>query len=393
MGELPVALVVARNAHDRTGAVPHQHVVGDPDRHLLLIARIDRIGPGEDPRLPRICPGTLDLALESGLGDIGIDRFSLFIGGDHADEGMFRRKHAEGRAEHRVGASGEDLQFRFVPVDGEGGIGTFRTTDPIALHRLDRLGEADLFEPLQETVCVGGDPQHPLLHRLANHLVAAALALAIDHFIVGENGTQLGAPVDIRFFPIGEPILEQFEKNPLGPVVIARIGGREFPIPVVGESHRLELGAVHLDVLACRDIGVNPPLDRVLLRRQAERIPAHRMENVETLHPLEASDDVSRGVTDGMADVQPRPRWVGEHVEDVVFRQIGSLARLEEFLFLPVALPLRLDFLRVVGHRLAFPRPGPGLTGRQDRQRPVSLSIHRAARQVVIVTTPPLSRL
>ena len=32
--ELPVTLVVARNGHDRAGAVPGQHVVGDEDRHL-----------------------------------------------------------------------------------------------------------------------------------------------------------------------------------------------------------------------------------------------------------------------------------------------------------------------------------------------------------------------
>ena len=30
-------------------------------------------------------------------------------------------------------------------------------------------------------------------------------------------------------------------------------------------------------------------LDRVLLRRQAERVPAHRMQHIEALHPLVAA--------------------------------------------------------------------------------------------------------
>ena len=35
------------NGHDRTGTISHQYIVGDPDRDLLAIDRIDRISTGK----------------------------------------------------------------------------------------------------------------------------------------------------------------------------------------------------------------------------------------------------------------------------------------------------------------------------------------------------------
>ena len=40
-GELIVALVMRWDAHDRAGAIVHQNVVGNPDRHLLTAERIN----------------------------------------------------------------------------------------------------------------------------------------------------------------------------------------------------------------------------------------------------------------------------------------------------------------------------------------------------------------
>ncbi len=74
--------------------------------------------------------------------------------------------------------------------------------------------------------------------------------------------------------------------------------------------------------------GCWPDLDRVLLRRQTECVPAHRMQNVEAAHAFVARDDVSGGVTFGMSDVQTRAARIRKHVEDVKFR----LRRIEIFL-------------------------------------------------------------
>jgi hypothetical protein len=61
-------------------------------------------------------------------------------------------------------------------------------------------------------------------------------------------------------------------------------------------------------------------LDRVLFRRQAEGIPADRMQDIESLRALVTGDDVRRRVPLGMADVQAGARRIRKHVEHVVFR-------------------------------------------------------------------------
>ncbi len=90
-------------------------------------------------------------------------------------------------------------------------------------------------------------------------------------------------------------------------------------------------------------------LDGVLLRGQAEGVPAHRVQDVEALHPLVAADDVGGGVAFRMADVQARAAGVGEHVEHVVLRLRGIEIRIaraggaEGLLGLPAGLPFGLE--------------------------------------------------
>src|SRR5207237_1771113 len=71
------------------------------------------------------------------------------------------------------------------------------------------------------------------------------------------------------------------------------------------------------DVLAGGDGGMLAWLDRLWFRRHAECVPAHRMKDVAAAHAFVARHNVSRGVTFGMPDVQPRAARVREHVEDV----------------------------------------------------------------------------
>src|SRR6476646_7159346 len=95
-------------------------------------------------------------------------------------------------------------------------------------------------------------------------------------------------------------------------------------------------------------------LDRILFRRQAECVPAHRMKDVAAAHAFVARHNVSRGVTFGMPDVQPRAARIREHVEDVEL----WLGAIEIFLawiggvkcpaFIPKALPLGLESLVLI---------------------------------------------
>ena len=62
---------------------------------------------------------------------------------------------------------------------------------------------------------------------------------------------------------------------------------------------------------------------RGILRRQPERIPAHRMQHGEALRPLVARDHVAQRVVAHVAHVDPAGR-IGKHLEHVVLGSTGS---------------------------------------------------------------------
>ena len=98
--------------------------------------------------------------------------------------------------------------------------------------------------------------------------------------------------------------------------------------------------------------GMGAVLDRGVLGRQAEGVPAERMQHVEAAHPLHARDDVADHVVADVADVRV-PRRVGEHLEAVELRLGRVLGDLEGRARPPAVLPLLLDCLGlVVGHDL-----------------------------------------
>ena len=66
-------------------------------------------------------------------------------------------------------------------------------------------------------------------------------------------------------------------------------------------------------------LGVRAGLDRGVLRRQAERVPAERMQHVEAAHPLRARHHVADDVVADVADVRVARR-VGEHLQAVELR-------------------------------------------------------------------------
>ena len=95
---------------------------------------------------------------------------------------------------------------------------------------------------------------------------------------------------------------------------------------------------------------VDAVLDGVVLGRQAERVPAHRVQHAEPLHPLPARDDVGRGVALAVADVQARAGRVGEHVQRVELRLRGIGWGLVQPGLAPARLPFGLNGSVLVGH-------------------------------------------
>ncbi len=127
------------------------------------------------------------------------------------------------------------------------------------------------------------------------------------------------------------------------------------------------------------DARVRAGLDRVLLGGQPERVVAHRVQDVEAVHPLEARVHVGGDVAERVPDVEPDPARVREHVEHeharpfrdvarILAQQAGAVGRVEDVLAVPTVLPLVLD---LVGERggVAMRRNFVGHIGRGYRPR------------------------
>src|SRR3954465_1733761 len=76
------------------------------------------------------------------------------------------------------------------------------------------------------------------------------------------------------------------------------------------------------------------------------------MQDIEPSHTLVTGDDIGRGITFRMADMQSLAGRIGEHVQHIEFRPGAILVRPERRVFLPVALPLGLNSFGIVNHQM-----------------------------------------
>ena len=99
---------------------------------------------------------------------------------------------------------------------------------------------------------------------------------------------------------------------------------------------------------------MNSSLNSVLLCRQTKGIKPHGMKDIEPSHPSLPCDDIAADITNRVAHMEPSPRGVWEHVEDVVFRPIGikvivpRIGCTESSSFVPPGLPFPLDVARFI---------------------------------------------
>ena len=97
-------------------------------------------------------------------------------------------------------------------------------------------------------------------------------------------------------------------------------------------------------------------LDGGVLRRQAEGVPAHRVQHVETAHALEPREEIADGVDADVAHVNAA-RGVREHLEAVELRAARVFDGAELFALVPDTLPLRFDLAERIAigrHRVEF---------------------------------------
>ena len=183
-----------------------------------------------------------------------------------------------------------------------------------------------------------------------HHLAAAALAHAVDNFLVGQHALAAGAPVDVHFLLVSQTVLVQLQEDPLGPLVVLGVGGVDLTIPVKGEAQRLELAAEMIHVALGDDGRVDVVLHGEVLGGQTEGIPAHGVQHVVAVFTALAAYHVQRGVAAGMADVQACTRGIRELHKGIELGLFVVDLDVEGLFVLPHLLPLGFNSLVIVFH-------------------------------------------
>src|SRR5680860_1382576 len=155
-------------------------------------------------------------------------------------------------------------------------------------------------------------PDHPLAKAVAKTNPDASAfiaecqrhgttAAAVDHLLVGEHGLVDRVPVDLPRLAVDQARFQHVEEQALLLVVIIEVAGGQLACPIERQAHAFELAAHGGDVVVGPFGGMNAALYGRVFRRQAEGVPAHRMQHVVALRAHIAGHDVAHGVVPHMA--------------------------------------------------------------------------------------------
>ena len=309
--EIEVALVMRRHGHDCARAVRGKHVVRNEYGEPVSIHRVNSNDP-IDPhtRLFLVELRALEVAFRGGLPLVRANIIGILHG---AGRQPFRHKPVFGRQHHvcgsekRVAARCEhrhDIASAAISLNLEIDERACRFPDPVALHLLDALRPVKAVKVGKQPLRIRSYPEHPLAHWTALNRMVPAFGTPVYDLLVRENRAKRGTPVHRHLRDIGESLPVELLEYPLRPPVVPGVGGVDLAVPIVRKAEHADLLAEAVYVLLRRDGGMGAGLHRVLLRRQAKRIPSHRMQHIETLHPLVAAQDVGCRVSLRMPHVQ-----------------------------------------------------------------------------------------
>ncbi len=230
---------------------------------------------------------------------------------------------------------------------------SFRSADPGNFLLLHRFGIIYMLQSLEQLIRVFSDAQEPDVLRKLNDITVADIALASLRVLVGKDNLAVRAVIDQRFRAENKPVLKQFQENPLCPFIIIGARGREFAAPVEREADLAQLFRKMRNVLLRNDVRVRVRLDRVVFRRQAERIKADRKQHVVSLHPSLSRENLNARICLDMAYVHARAGRIRKLDEPVPFRSFIKIDCLESLCVSPGLLPFRLDFPEIISHFLS----------------------------------------
>ena len=196
------------------------------------------------------------------LGLIGLDGIGILedaLVQPLLDHSVLRRNDHVGGTKQGVtagGVHGQGIACGGAEVD----LCAVAAADPVLLLGGNALNVIQTVQTIDQLIGISGDLEHPLALDAVNDFAAAALAHAVDNFLVGQHALAAGAPVDVHFLLVSQTMLIQLQEDPLGPLVVLGVGGIDLTIPVKGEAQSLQLAAEVVHIV----LGDNGRVDVVL---------------------------------------------------------------------------------------------------------------------------------
>ncbi len=347
--KFPVPAVMSRDRHNGSGPIRHQDIIGYKDGNLLSIYRVHRqnaLNPDPGLFLYQLCP----LKIGFPIGSLPISRQLFRICNPILllpDQRMLRCNHHIGGTKQRVRTGGIDPELAAAGYP-EVHLCSGGPPDPVSLLQLHPLYIIHILQSIQKLFRIIGDLQHPLVLYPADHFPAAALAHAIDDLFIGKADLAGSAPVDCCFFLIRQAPFKQLQENPLCPFIVFRIRGIDFPGPVKGKAQRFHLRLKAGNILLRNNLRMNFILYGIVFSGKSKRVPAHGKQDIISLQPSLAGNDIHCGIWTGMSHMKPLPRRIGKFDQCIIFWLRLILRHLKCAFLIPDRLPLFFNYLWMI---------------------------------------------
>ena len=163
---------------------------------------------------------------------------------------MFRREHDIRGAKDGIRTRREHLNGLDIGCPNfKGEMSAFALADPRTLRFFYFFAPRECVETREKPLGIMSDFKEPLREPLLFHRRTTTLATSIDNLFICEHGLVLRAPLHRCRATLGESLFKKLHKEPLCPLIVARIAGENFFRPVKRCPHRSELCAHALDIL------------------------------------------------------------------------------------------------------------------------------------------------
>ena len=145
-------------------------------------------------------------------------------------------------------------------------------------------------------------------------------------------------------------VVEHLFESPLRPMIVFRVAGTHFAVPVKRETNFVQLFAIALNICFGSYSRMLSCLNRILLCGQSIGIITHRVQHVIATRAFIACIDIACNIAEGVSYVKSSPRRIGKHIEHIEFLLCVISFHMICLFCGPSFLPLLFDFYEIIFH-------------------------------------------